>query len=159
MQRDFFGSYFSFPKVVFVQSLSCIWLFVTPWTGAHQISLFFTIFQSLLKLMSIESMMTFYHFIICRPLLPLPSIFPSIIVFSNESALFIRWPKYYSFSFSMCPSNEYSGFMSFRIDCLDLLVVQFTLKSLLQHQFFRIQPSLWMISHIVHDYWKNHSVD
>ena len=115
----------------FVQSLSCLQLFVTPWTAAHQASLSFTISLSLLKLMSIESMMPSNHLILCRPLLLLPSIFPSIRVFSNKSALRIRWPKYWSFSIS--PSNEYSGFISFRIDCFDLLAVQGTLKSLLQH--------------------------
>ena len=115
----------------FVQSLCCVHLFVTPWTAAHQASLSFTISLSLLKLMSIESMMPSNHLILCRPLLLLPSIFPSIRVFSNKSALRIRWPKYWSFSIS--PSNEYSGFISFRIDWFDLLSVQGTLKSLHQH--------------------------
>ena len=115
----------------FVQSLCCVQLFVTPWTAAHQASLSFTISLSLLKLMSIESMMPSNHLILCRPLLLLPSIFPSIRVFSNKSALRIRWPKYWSFSIS--PSNEYSGFISFRIDWFDLLSVQGTLKSLHQH--------------------------
>ena len=109
----------------------------TPWTAAHQASLFFTISWSLLKLTSIESVMPSNHLILCRPLLLLPSIFPSIRVFSNESALCIRWPKYWSFSFSISPSNEYSGFISFRIDWFDLLAAQGTLKSLLQHHSWK----------------------
>ena len=116
-----------------VQSLSRVRLFVTAWPAAHQASLSFTISWSLLKLMSVESVMPSYHLILCRPLLLLPLVFPSIRVFSNESALRIRWPKYWSFSFSISPSNEYSGLISFRMDCLDLLTVQGTLKSLLQH--------------------------
>ena len=116
-----------------IQSLSHVQLFATPWTAAHQVSLSFTIFQSLLKLMSIESVMPSNHLILCRPLLLLPSIFPSIRVFSNESAFLIMWPKYWSFSFSISPSNEYSGLISFRMDWLDLLAVQGTLKSRLQH--------------------------
>ena len=117
--------------VVF-QSLSCVRLFVTPWTAACQASLSFTISQSLLRFMSIQSVMLSNHLILCHPLL-LPSIFPSIRVFSNESALHIRWPKHWSFSFSVSPSNEYSGLISFRIDWFDLLSGQGTLKSLLQH--------------------------
>ena len=105
---------------------------MTSWTAAGQASLSFTISWSLFKLMSIESVMPSNLFILCRPLL-LPSIFPSIRVFSNESALHVRWPKYRSFSFSICPSNEYSGWISFRIGCFDLLAVQGTLKSILQH--------------------------
>ena len=116
-----------------VQSLSRVQLFATPWTAACQASLSITNSRSLLKLMSIESVMPSNDFILCRPLLLLPSIFPSIRVFSNESALCIRWPKYWSFSFSISPSNEYSGLISFRIDRFDLLAVQGTLKSLLQH--------------------------
>ena len=112
-----------------VQLLSHVRLFAIP----CQASLSVTNSQSLLKLMSIESVMPSNHLILCRPLLLLPSIFPSIRVFSNESALRIRWPKYWSFSFNISPSNEYSGLISFRIDWLDLLVVQGTLKSLLQH--------------------------
>jgi len=116
-----------------VQLLSCVLLFATPWTAACQASLSFTISQSLLKLMSIESVIPSNHLILCCPfLLPL-SIFPSIRVFSNESALCIRFPKYWSFSFSISPSNEYSGLIYFRIDWFDLLAVQGTLKSLLQH--------------------------
>ena len=104
-----------------------------PWTAAHQASLPITNPQSLLKLMSIESVKPTNHLILCHPLLLLPSIFPSIRVFSNESALRIRWPKFWSFSFSISPSTEYSGLISFRMDWLDLLAVQGTLKSLLQH--------------------------
>ena len=104
---------------------------VTPWTAARQASLSFTVSWSLLKLMSIESVMLCYHLILCRPLLLLPSIFPSIKVFSNESALFMRWPKYWSFSFSISPSNEHSGLISFRIGWFDFLAVQRTRKSLL----------------------------
>jgi len=108
-------------------------MFTTPQTPARQDSLSFTISWSLLKLMSIELVMPSNCFILCRPLLLLPSIFPSIRNFSNESVLHIRWPKYWSFSFSISPSNEYSGLISFKIDWLDLLAVQGTLKSLLQH--------------------------
>ena len=113
-----------------VQSLSCVRLFVTPWIVAHQASLSITNSRSLPKPMSIELVMPSNHLILCCPLLLLPSIFPSIRVFSNESALRIRWPKYWSFSFSISPSNEYSGLISFRIDWLDLLAVQGNLKSL-----------------------------
>ena len=117
-----------------VQSFNRVQLIVTPWTTARQASLSFTNSQSLLKLMSIESVMSSNHLILCRPLLFSPSIFPSIRVFSNESVLDIRWPEYWNFSFSISPSNEYSGLISFRMDCLDLLAVsQGTLKSLLQH--------------------------
>ena len=105
----------------------------SPWTAAYQASLSFTISRSLLKLMFIESVMPSNHLILCRPLLLLPSIFPSIMVFSNQSALRIRWPKYWSFSFNISPSSEYSGMISFRFDWFDLLAVQGTLKSLLQH--------------------------
>ena len=114
-----------------VQSLSRVWLFVTPRTAAHQASLSFTISLSLLKLMSIESVMPSNHLILCCPLLLLPSIFPSIRVFSRELTLCIKWPKCWNFSFSISPSNEYSGLISFRIDWLALLAVQGTLKSLL----------------------------
>ena len=116
-----------------VQSLSHVQLFATQCTAAHQASLSITNSQSLFKLMSIELVMPSNHLILCRPLLLLPSIFSSIRVFSNESVLHIRWPKYWSFCFSISPSNEYSGLISFRIDWLDLPVVQETLKSLLQH--------------------------
>ena len=120
-------------RFVVVQSLGHIQLFATPWTTAHQASLSFTISWSLLNLMSIESAIPSNHLILYCPLLLLPSIFPSIKVFSSESTLHIRWPKYWSFSFSISPSSEYSGLTSFRIDWFDLLVVQGTLKSLLQH--------------------------
>ena len=110
-----------------VQLLSHVQLFATPWTAAHQASLSITNSQNLLKLMSIESVMPSNHLILCRPLLLLPSIFTSIRVFSNESALHIRWPKYWSFSFSISPFNEHSGLISFRVDWLDLFAVQGTL--------------------------------
>ena len=116
-----------------VQLLSRVRLFATPWTAAHQASLSITNSWSLLKLMSIELVMPSNHLILCHPLLLPPSIFPSIRVFSNESILCIRWPKYWSFSFSISPSNEFSGLISFRIDWFDLLAVQGTLKSILQH--------------------------
>ena len=119
--------------LVVVQLLNHVWLFATLWTAAQQVSLSFTISQSLLKLKSIESVRPFNHLIFCRPLLLLPSIFPSIRVFSNESVPCIRWPKYWSFSFSISPSSEYSGLISFRIDWFDLLIVQGILKNLLQH--------------------------
>ena len=124
--------------------LSAVWLFVTPWIAALQASLSFTNSQSLFKLMSIESVMPSNHIILCRPILLLPSIFPSIRVFSNESALHIRWPKYYNFNFSLSTSNEYSGLISFRIDWFDLLAVQETLRSLLQYHSSK--PSIIWIS-------------
>ena len=116
-----------------VQSLSHVWLFATPWIAALQASLSITNSQGPPKPMSIESVVPSNRLILCRPLLLLPSIFPSIRVFSNESALHIRWPKYWSFSFNIIPSNEYPGLISFRMYWLDLLAVQGTLKSLLQH--------------------------
>ena len=116
-----------YPRVV-VQSLSGVWLFETPQTAAHQASLFFTISQSLLKFTSTESVMLSNHLILCCALFLLSSIFPSIRVFSNESALRIRWPEYWSFSFSISTSNEYSGLISFKIDWFDLLAVQGTLQ-------------------------------
>ena len=116
-----------------VLSLSHVWLFGTTWTAARQVSLSITNSRSLLKLMSIESVMPSNHLILCRPLLLPPSIFPSIRVFSNKSVLCIRWPKYWSFSFSISPSNEYSGLISFRMDWLDLLAIEGAPKSLLQH--------------------------
>ena len=135
-----------------VQSLSRVQVFATPWTAARQASLSITNSQSLLRLMSIELVMPSNHLILSCLLLLLTSIFPSIRVFPNESALYIRQPKYWSFSFSISLSNEYSGPISFRIDWFDLLAVQGTLKSLLQHhsskhQFFGIQHSLWSNSH------------
>ena len=120
-------------SVVTVQLPSHVQLFATPWTAAHKASLSFTISQSFPKFMSIKLVTPSNHLILCRPLLLLPSIFPSIRVFSNESVLHIRWPKYWSFSFSISPSSGYSGLISFRIDWFDLLTVQGTLKSLLQH--------------------------
>ena len=125
-----------------VQSLSRVQLFVTPWTAAHQASLSITNSWSLPKLKSIESVMTSSHLILCHPLLLLPSIFPRIRVFSSESVLRIRWPKHWSFSFSISPSNESSGLIFFKIDWLDLLAVQGTLKSLLQHHSSKA-PILW----------------
>ena len=118
---------------VVVQLLSCVLLFPTPRTAAHQASLSFTISWSLLKLLSIKLVMPSNHLILCHPLLLPPSIFPSIRVFSTESVLRIRWPKFWSFSFSISPSNEYSRLISFRMDWLDLLAIQGTLKSLFQH--------------------------
>ena len=115
------------------QLLSCVRLSVTPWTTALQATLSITSSQGLIKLTSIESVMPYEHLILYHPLLLLPSIFPSIRVFSNESSLHIRWPNYWSFSFSISPSNEHSGLISFRMDWLDLLAVQGTLKSFLQH--------------------------
>ena len=125
------------PVFLVLQLLSHVWLFVTPWTPAHQASLSFTNSQTLLKLMSIESVRPFNHLIFCFPLLFLPSIFPSISVHCNVSYLHIRWPKYWSFSFSISPS-EYSGLISFRVDWFDLLASQWTLKSLLQHHSLKI---------------------
>ena len=128
---------------------------MTPWAAARQASLSTTNFQSLLKLMSIESMISSNHLILCRPLLLPPSIFPSIRVFSNESVLCIRWPKHWSFSFSLRPSNEYSGLISFRMDWLDLLSVQGTLKSLLQHHNSKasiLQHSAFFMVQLSHPY-------
>ena len=140
-----------------VQSLSHVRLFATPWTAARQASLSITNSRSLPKLLSIKSMMPSNHLLLCHPLLLLLPIFPSIRVFSNESVLDIRWSKYSSFSFSISPSNEYSGLIFFRMDWLDLLAVQETLKSLLQHHssrasalrpsaFFIVQLSLWYVT-------------
>ena len=137
-----------------VQSLSCVQLFVTPWTAARQASLSITCSRSSLKLTSIESVMPSNHLIVCCPLL-LPSIFPSIRVFSNESVFPIRWLKYWSFSFNISPSNEYSELISFRMDLLDLLAVQGTLKSLLQHHSSKasfLQRSTFFIVQLSHPY-------
>ena len=148
-----------------VQWLSRVWLSATLWTAASQPSLSITGSQSLLKLISIESVMPSIHLILCCPLLLLLSIFPSIRVFSNEWTLPMRWPKYWSFSFSINPSNEHPGLISFRMDWLDLLAVQGTLRSLLQHHsskasilwcsVFFVSPTLTSI----HNYWKNHRLD
>ena len=138
-----------------VQLLSCVRLFAIPWTAARQASLSITNSQNLLKLMSIESVMPSNHLILCCPLLLPPSIFPSIKVFSNESALHIRWPKYWSFSFNISPCNEYSGLFSFRMDWLDLLAVQGTLKSLLQHHSSKasiLRRSAFFIVQLSHSY-------
>ena len=125
--------YFNKGTLSLVQLLSSVQLFVTPWRAAHQASLSIINCQSLLKLMSIESVMPSNHLTLCHPLRLLPSTFPSIRVFSNESVIHIRWPKYWSFSFSISTSNEYSGLISFRMDWVDLLGVQRTLQSFLQH--------------------------
>ena len=141
-----------------VQSLSHVWLFLTPQTVAHQASLSITTYQSLLKLMSIESVMPSNHLILCHPLLFLPSIFPSIRVFSKESVLPIRWPKYWSFSFNSSPSNEYSRLISFRMDWLNLLAVQRTLKSLLHHHCSKtsvLQCSAFFTVQLPHSYVTN----
>ena len=138
-----------------VQSLSHVRLFATPWTAARQASLSLTNSWSLLRLMSIKSVMPFNHLILCHPLLLPPSIFPSIRIFSNESALHIRWLKYWSFSFSISPSNEYSGLISFTMDWLDLLAVQGTLKSLLQRHNPKasiLRPSAFFTVQLSHPY-------
>ena len=138
-----------------VQLHSRVWFFVIPWTAAHHASLSITNTWSLHKLISIESVMPSNHLILCHPLLLLPSIFPSIRVFSNESALCIRWPKYQSFSFNISPSNTHPGLVSFRMDWLDLLAVQGTLKSLLQHHSLKaliLQCSAFCIVQLSHPY-------
>jgi len=138
-----------------VQLLSCVRLFATPWAAARQASLSITSTHSSPKLVSIELVMPFNHLILCRPLLLPPSVFPSIRVFSNESVLRIRWPKYCSFSFSICPSNEYSGLISLRMDWLDLPAVQWTLKSLLQHHSLKtsiLWCSAFFIVQLSHPY-------
>ena len=132
--------------------LSHVQLFMTPWTAARQASLSITNSQNLLKLMSIESVMPSNHLIFCHPLLLTPSIFSSIRVFSNKSVLCIRWPKYWSFSFKISSCNEYSGLISFRMDWLDLLAVQRTFKSLLQH---RVEHSIAL--HRVEHFWEQSS--
>ena len=149
--------YFQFSSV---QPLGHVQLFATPWTAVRQASLSIINSWSLLILMSIESMMLSNHLILCLPLLLPPSIFPSIRVFSNESVLCIRWPKYWSFSFIISPSNEYSGLISFRINWLDLPAVQGTRKSLLQHHNFSALSFLYSPTLTsIHVYWKNHSFD
>ena len=149
-----------------VHSLSCVRLFATPWTAAHQASLSITNSRSSLRLTSIESVMPSSHLILCCPLFLLPPILPSIRIFFNESILCMRWPKDWSFSFSIIPSKEISGLISFRMDRLDLPAVQGTLKSLLQHHSSKASI-LWcsaffivQLSHPnIHDHWKNHSLD
>ena len=148
-----------------VQLLSCVQLFATPWTAALQAPLSITNFWSLLKLISIEPVRPSNRLILCHPLLLPPSIFPSIRVFSSESFLCIRWPKYWSFSFSISPSNEYSGLIFFRMDLLDLLPVQRTLRNLLQHHSSKASilqfSAFFIVSTLtsIHDSWKNHSLD
>ena len=137
---------------VVVQSLSSVWLFESPWIAACQAPLSFTVFWSFLKFMSV---ILFNHLILCCPLFLLPSIFPNIRVFCNESALHIRWPTYWSFSFSICPSNEYSGLISFWIDWFDLLAVRRTLKSLFQHHDLKasiLQCSVFFMVQLLHLY-------
>ena len=138
-----------------VQLLSHIWLFATPWTATCQASMSITNTQSLLKLMSIELLMPSNHFILCCPLLLPPSIFPSIRIFSNESFLHIRWPRYWNFSFNISPCSEYSWLISFRMDWFDLLAVQETLKSFLQHPSSKtsiLQCSAFCIVQLSHPY-------
>ena len=168
--------FFHIFEISSVQSLSCVWLFATPWTAACQASPSITNSQSLLEFMSIESMMPSNHLIFCHPLLLLPLVFPSIRVFSNESVLPIRWPKYWSFSCSISPSNEYSEIISFSIDILgiselkwartgEFLAVQGTLsRDSPTPQFKSIRPSSLSFLYSptltsIHDYWKNHSFD
>ena len=142
-------------QFVVVQLLSCVQLFAAPWTAAHQAFLSFTIFWSLLKLMFIESVMPSNHLILCYPLLFPPSIIPSIGVFSKESVLCIMWPKYWSLSFNISPFNEHPGLISFRMDWLDLLAVQRTLKSLLQHHSSKssvLRRSAFFIVQLSHPY-------
>jgi len=145
-------------------SVAQLCLTVTPWTAGHQASLSFTVSQSLLKLMSTESVMSFKNLVLCYPLLLLPSIFINIRIFSSESALCIRWHKYWSFSFSIGPSNEYSGLISFRIDWFDLLAVQGTLEFSPTPHFKSINSSMLSLLYgptltSIHDYWKNHSIE
>ena len=155
------ASFSSFSVVV--QLLSCVWIFATPWTAVHQAPPSFTVSWSLLKLKSIELVILFNHLILSCPILLLPSTFPSVRVFSYESALGIRWPKYWSFSFSIIPSKEYSGLISFRVDRFGLLSVQGTLKNILQHpQFKSINSSVLSLLYgptftCIYDYWENHS--
>ena len=148
----FWNKVFQFSSV---QLLSWVWLLVTPWTAAHQASLSIINSWSIPKLMSIASVMPSYHIILCHPLLLLPSIFPSTRVYSNESALHIRWPKYWSFSFNISPSNEHPGLISFGMDSVDLFAVQRTLKSLLQHNSSKasiLQCSAFFIVQLLHTY-------
>ena len=144
-----------YTSIVVVKSLSQVWLIVTPWSAACQASLSFTISPRLLKLIFIELEMPSNHLDLCRPLLLPPSILPSIRVFSNESVLHIRWPKYWSFNFSISPSSEYSGLISFRVDWLDFLIVQGTLKSLLQRHSAKasvLRRSAFFLVQLSHPY-------
>ena len=153
-QRLRIGLY-RWPMLLLLSHFSHVRLFVTPWTAARQTSLSITNSQSLLKLTSIESVMPSNHLILCHPLLLLPSIFPSIRVFSNESVLLIRWPKYWSFNFSISPFSEYSGLISLRMDWLNLLAVHGTFKSLLQHHSSKAsipQHSVFFIFQLSHPY-------
>ena len=168
MLKEFYSEYptssLSYIHVVVIQLLGRVQLFATSWTGAHQVSLSFTISQSLFKLHSTELVMPSNRLIFCRPLLLLPSIFPRIRVFFNELAVCIRWPQYWNFSFSISLSNEYSGLISFRIDWFDFFAVQGTLKSLLQHHTSKasiLWPSAFFMVQLTstHDYWRNHSFD
>ena len=134
-------------------------LFATPWTAACQVSLSITNSRRMLKLMSIELVMPSNHLILCHSLLLLPSIFPTIRVFPNKSVLHIRWPTYWSFSFNISPSNEHSGLICFRMNWLDLLAVQGTLKSPLQHHSSKAFNWCFSTLTSIHDYWKNHSLD
>ena len=161
-KRDYLG--LNLRTIAVVQLLSRVQLFANPWTAAHQASLSFTISLSLIKLMSIESVMPSNQSILYHLLLFLPSIFPSIRVSSNELALHIRWPKYWSFSFSISPSNEYPGLISFRIDWFDLLQSKglsrvFSNTTVQKHQFFSAQLVCSPTLTSIHDYWKNHSLD
>ena len=156
--------YFLTVELSSVQLFSRVQLFVTPWTAACQASMSIINSQSLLKLMSIKSVMTSNHLILYQPLILLPSIFPSIRLFSSESTLRMKWPKYWSFSFSIIPSKEIPGLISFRMDWLDLLAVQRTLKSPPTPQFKSISSSALSFLHSptltsIHDHWKNHSLD
>ena len=161
-RSNFFLSYLAFFQFSSVQSLSHVRLFATSWISAHQASLSITNSRSSLNLISIESVMPSSHLILCRPLLLLPPILTSIRVFSNESALRMRCPRYWSFSFSIILSKEIPGLISLRMDWLDLLAVQGTLKSLLQHHsskasILSLLHSPTLVS--IHDHWKNHSLD
>ena len=154
-----------FTAATYVQLLGCVWLFATPWTAACQAPLSFTNSQSLLKFMSTELVMLSNYLVLCGPLLLLPSIFPTIRVFSNESALLIRWPKYWSFSFSISPSNEYSGLTSFRVDWFDLLAAQRTLNSIVASKHHNSKEST-LFSFFYNpaltsrfDYWEKYSFD
>ena len=151
-------------RATVLSHFSRVRLFATPWTTAHQASLSITNSQNLLKLMSIKSVMPSNHLILCHPLLLLPSIFPSIRAFSNDSALRVRWPKYWSFSFSISPSNEYSGLISFRIDWFDLCSPKDSQESSLTPQFKSINNSVLSFLYgptltSIHDYWEIYSFD